>query len=210
MKNLFTVAFLLLTAAACAQQVTTLPQPDMKRKTLTVMQTFKERHSERSYNERMLSQQDLSDLLWAAQGKNREDGRLTAPTARNMQEIRMYVFTAEGVQYYDPQQHTLTKVADGDHRDIVAGRQDFAKAAPVSLVLVADMEKFGSDSQHAQWMTSVDVGIVSQNIDIFCAAAGLNTVPRGTMDQKAIQQLLGLNEKQIPIINNPVGYPVGK
>jgi nitroreductase len=88
----------------------------------------------------------------------------------------------------------------------VAGRQEFAKAAPVSLVLVADMEKFGSDSQHAVWMAGVDVGIVCENINLFCSAAGLNTVPRGTMDQKAIQTLLGLTEKQVPVINNPVGY----
>jgi len=75
------------------------------------------------------------------------------------------------------------------------------------LVLVADMNKFGSNNQHAQWMMGVDVGIVSENISLFCAAANLCTVPRGTMDQKAIQKLLKLDENQIPVINNPVGYP---
>lgn len=206
LRNIIFAALLAIGLSACAQQAISLPKPDMNRQTLTVMNSFKERHSERKYSTRMLSDQDLSDLLWAAQGKNREDGRLTAATARNMQEIRTYVFTEKGVCYYDPQNHTLTKVADGDHRDIVAGRQDFAKAAPVSLVLVADMEKFGSDSQHAVWMVGVDVGIVCENINLFCSAAGLNTVPRGTMDQKAIQTLLGLTEKQVPVINNPVGY----
>lgn len=97
-------------------------------------------------------------------------------------------------------------MAAGDHRDIVAGRQDFAKSAPVSLVMVADMDKFGSNNQHAQWMVSVDTGIVCENINLFCSAAGLCTVPRGTMDAKAIQSLLGLTDNQIPLINNPVGY----
>jgi nitroreductase len=55
-------------------------------------------------------------------------------------------------------------------------------------------------------MVGVDVGIVCENINLFCSAAGLCTVPRGTMDQKAIQSLLKLNENQIPVINNPVGY----
>lgn len=55
-------------------------------------------------------------------------------------------------------------------------------------------------------MVGVDVGIVCQNINLFCSAAGLCTVPRGTMDQKAIQSLLKLNANQIPVINNPVGY----
>ncbi len=205
-KNLFLLAWLVVATSACAQQVTNLPQPNMKRNTLSVMETYKQRHSERTYSTKMLSEQDLSDLLWATQGKNREDGHLTAATAMNRQEIRTYVFTEKGVCFYDPQQHTLTKVADGDHRDIVAGRQAFAKEAPVSLVLVADMDKFGSNNQHAQWMVGVDVGIASENIYLFCSAAELNTVARGTMDQKAIQQLLGLTENQIPVINHPVGY----
>ena len=208
MRKILFLALAAVHMAACAQKVTELPKPNLERQTLSVMQAYQQRHSERVFSDKMLSEQDLSDLLWAAQGKNREDGRLTAATARNMQEIRMYVFTAKGVSYYDPQAHTLTSVAEGDHRDIVADRQAFAKDAPVSLVLVADMDKFGSTGQHAQWMAGVDVGIVCENINLFCSAAGLNTVPRGTMDQKAIQQLLGLSENQIPVITNPIGYPV--
>ncbi len=183
-----------------------LPSPDKKRKTKTVMETFADRHSTRSFADRELTPQDLSDLLWAAQGKNRNNGNLTAPTAMNRQEIRLYVFTDKDVSLYDPQTLQLKKVADGDHRDIVASRQEFAKTAPVSLVMVADMEKFGSTEPHAMQMAYVDAGIVCENINLFCSAAGLVTVPRATMDHKAIQQLLGLTEKQFPVLNNPVGY----
>jgi nitroreductase len=56
-------------------------------------------------------------------------------------------------------------------------------------------------------MVSMDAGYVSQNIDLFCAAAGLATVPRATMDIAAIKNLLKLNENQVPLLNNPVGYP---
>ena len=56
-------------------------------------------------------------------------------------------------------------------------------------------------------MMSVDTGIVSENVNLFCSAMGLVTVPRASMDGKAIQKLLGLNENQMPILNNPVGYP---
>lgn len=188
-------------------QSTKLPKPDMNRKTATVMKAFEQRRSVREYADKALSQQDLSDLLWAAQGQNRTDGHLTAPTAMNKQEVILYVFDSKGVALYDPHAHTLTPVAQGDHRDIVAGGQSAFKTSPVTLLLVADMDKFGSNAPHAQQMASVDVGIVSQNINLFCAAAGLCTVPRGTMNQKAIQQLLKLSDNQIPIINNPVGYP---
>ena len=205
-RNLFISAMLTVAMSACAQQVTNLPQPDMKRKALSVMQSFDQRRSVRSYSNKALSTQDLSDLLWAAQGKNSDDGRLTAPTAMNRQEIILYVFTAKGVCLYDPQKHSLTQVAEGDHRNIVADRQDFAKDAPLSLLMVADMDKFGSNNQHAQQMVCMDAGIVSENINIFCSAAGLATVTRATMDHKAIQQLLGLKDSQLPLINNPVGY----
>ena len=208
MKKLSLVTTFLLMGISCFAQTTKLPTPDMKRQTISVMETYKQRKSVREYSAKALSEQDLSDLLWAAQGQNREDGHLTSPTAMNRQEIRLYVFTEKSVSLYDhPQANTLTQVASGDHRGIMASGQDFVKNAPVVLLMVADMDKFRSNNQHAQWMVPVDTGIVRENINLFCSAAGLCTVPRGTMDSKAISTLLGLNDNQIPLINNPVGYP---
>ncbi len=207
MKTLSLVAVMLLMGIACSAQTQNLPKPNMQRVTLSVMDTYKQRKSVREYSAKPLSDQDLSDLLWAAQGQNRDDGHLTSPTAMNRQEIRLYVFTEKNVSLYDPKANTLTQVASGDHRDIVASGQAFAKAAPVVLLMVADMGKFGSNNQQALSMVSVDTGIVCENINLFCSAAGLCTVPRATMDGKAISALLGLNESLIPIINNPVGYP---
>ena len=201
MKKQSLVTTFLLMGISCFAQTTKLPTPDMKRQTISVMETYKQRKSVREYSAKALSEQDLSDLLWAAQGQNREDGHLTSPTAMNRQEIRLYV------SLYDPQANTLTQVASGDHRGIMASGQDFVKNAPVVLLMVADMDKFRSNNQHAQWMVAVDTGIVCENINLFCSAAGLCTVPRGTMDSKAISTLLGLNDNQIPLINNPVGYP---
>lgn len=207
MKKLSLVTTFLLMGISCFAQTTKLPTPDMKRQTISVMETYKQRKSVREYSAKALSEQDLSDLLWAAQGQNREDGHLTSPTAMNRQEIRLYVFTEKSVSLYDPQANTLTQVASGDHRGIMASGQDFVKNAPVVLLMVADTDKFRSNNQHAQWMVAVDTGIVCENINLFCSAAGLCTVPRGTMDSKAISTLLGLNDNQIPLINNPVGYP---
>ena len=55
---------------------------------------------------------------------------------------------------------------------------------------------------------SADAGIVSENINVFCAAAGLATVTRGTMDSEALVRLFGLDASFMPILNNAVGYPV--
>lgn len=204
-KVFFALAVLLASSGLSAQTVTKLPAPDMNRQTLTVMETLQNRKSVRAYSDQELTLQDISDLLWAAQGKNREDGRMTSPTARNRQEIRLYVFTKDGVSLYNHDNHTLVSVTGGDHRGLIAGPQAFAKTAPVCLLMVADFEKYGSESDHAKMMVYCDAGIVSENINIFCASAGFCTVPRGIMNNKGLIELLGLSDKQVPVLNNPVG-----
>ena len=207
-KNSFLLsALMMLSVSMVGAQTVNLPAPNKAKKTATVMEALTARHSERAFSDKKLTDQELSDLLWATTGKNREDGKLTAPTAMNRQEIRVYVFTADKVSEYLPQTNQLQQITTGDHRAIVAGRQEAVKNAPVMLLLVADLDKFKSNNQHAQQMVAVDTGIACENINIYCASVGLATVPRGTMDHDAIRKLLNLNDNQIPLINNPVGYP---
>lgn len=55
-------------------------------------------------------------------------------------------------------------------------------------------------------MGCVDAGNVSENINLYCQSVGLVTVPRATHDTDGIRKLLGFTDKQLPIMNNPVGY----
>ncbi|MCR4921795.1 MAG: nitroreductase family protein [Bacteroidaceae bacterium] len=196
-----------LASATATAQTTKLPTPNMKRHTLSVMETFQQRKSDRAFSTRSIDRQLLSDLLWCVQGKNREDGKLTTPTCRNWQEIRLYVFDNRGVSLYDPQAHSLTTVARGDNRKLLTKGQEWANDAPVCFVMVADLDKPQSYDERSREMAAVDVGICTQNICLACAAFGLNTVPRASMDREAIQRLLKLSGNQLPIMNNPIGYP---
>ena len=200
------IATMMSTFSAEAKTIK-LPAANLNRDTKSLMETFQVRKSIRAYSDRMLSDQDLSDLLWAAQGLTHEGGRMTSPTAKNSQEIILYVFMEDGIYIYDHYKHILTQVKEGDHRDVLCAGQAFAKTAPVALLMVADLDKYGNDTEHARTMVFADAGICNENINLFCAAAGLCTVPRGMMDHKAIAGLLALTEKQIPVLNNPVGYP---
>ena len=188
-----------------------LPAVDMNQKSANMVKTLAERHSVRGYSSKELSAQDLSNLCWAACGVSRDNDHRTAPTARNMKEIRLFVFNADGAYEYDAVANTLKLVKKGDHRKLVAGgkgfSQDFVLQAPVSLVMVIDYDLFGSSNEKALMMGCVDAGNVSENINLYCQAVGLCTVPRATMDVEGIRTLLGLTEKQLPIMNNPVGYP---
>ena len=152
-----------------------------------------------------------SNLLWSAAGINRpEEGKRTNPTALNTQEIDIYVFTPEGVYLYDFKDNSLRIKAEGDHRALGAGTkafsQDFVLEAPVSLVLVANVGKFERKNDFNPMMAMADAGIVSQNINLFCAANGLATVPRASMDGDGIRALLNLDASFLPALNNPVGY----
>ncbi len=195
-----------MTASADDRQLDT---PD-KTRGLPIMQAMSERKSIREYDSRKISDQDLSDLLWATMGQNRHNGKLTAPSCRDYREIRLFVFTADGVGEYIPSTHSIKHFVDGDYRQLVAGPQDFVKTAPVCLVMIADMTKFPERDERSLMMASVDAGIVSQNASVAAAGLGLATVPRATMDAKAICRLLSLPDTQLPIMNNPIGYPVAK
>lgn len=182
-----------------------LPAPDMTAGT-NVMEAMANRRSIRKYSERQFTDQELSNLLWASMGKNREDGRRTAPTCRNFQEIRLFVFDADGVGEYHPATHSITPLVAGDYRYLLAAGQDFVKTAPVCLVMIADMTKFGNVDERAKMMAAVDAGIVSQNISVACAGLGFATVPRAMMQAAEIVKLLNLSDSHIAIMNNPVGF----
>lgn len=194
-------------AAFAAEKVIKLPKPNMNRSG-AVMKALAERHSTREFSAKALTPADLSDLLWAANGVNRPaDGKRTAPSAMNKQDVDVYVVLPEGTYLYDAKAHQLNLVAEGDYRDAVAGGQAFVKTAPVSLLLVTDLSRLGdAKNVHTQLMGAVDTGIVSQNISIFCSAANLATVPRGSMDAAKLKSALKLKESEMPLINHPVGY----
>ncbi|MDR1115201.1 MAG: SagB/ThcOx family dehydrogenase [Tannerella sp.] len=173
-----------------------------------VMKALSDRHSDREYDTKDISLQDLSDLLWAANGVNRSNGNRTAPSAMNRQEIDVYIVREDGTYLYDAAGNTLKPLSKGDYRKAVASGQDFAATAPVCIVLVANLEKLGDPaSEQTRLIAAMDAGIVCQNINVFCSAAGLSTVPRATMDKDELTKAFKLTDKQYIMLNNPVGYP---
>ena len=121
--------------------------------------------------------------------------------------VPLYVTMDLGTFIYLPEKHALQLVSTTDLRKPVASTQEFAAAAPLSIILVSDLTKFPfDDPQRTTLLGAMDAGYVSQNIYLYCTAANLATVARGTMDKAAIQQALQLTDKQIPMLNHPVGY----
>jgi SagB-type dehydrogenase family enzyme len=199
--------FLVTTMNAQDMKQIKLPTPE-KTRGASVMKALNDRHSDRAYAPDKLSQQDLSDILWAADGINRPDGKRTAPSCMNLQEVGVYVILPEGAYRYEEKAHALTLLTEGDYRSAVAGGQAFVKTAPLSIVLSADLTRFGGTiNESTKLMASVDIGIICQNINLACAGLGFATVPRATMDQATLKRVLKLKDTDLLLMNNPVGYP---
>lgn len=178
-----------------------------KKAGLSVMETLANRHSTREFSNKNLTLQELSNLLWAANGINRpEKGMRTAPSAMNAQEVDVYVCMEEGAFLYDAKSNQLQPVIQEDLRGLVGGKQTFVKNAPVVLLMVSDLSKLpGGNSEQTKLMAAIDAGIVSQNISLACSGLGLITVPRASMDKEALAQKLKLKSTQLLLMNNPVG-----
>jgi SagB-type dehydrogenase family enzyme len=192
--------------SAPAEKIIELPKPHMQGG-MPLMEALKNRRSARAFTNKPLSDQILSDLLWAAFGVNRPEGRRTAPSTMNWQEMEIYVFKSDGTFVYDAKANGLRQVSPKDLR-AQTGRQPFVKDAPLNLVFVADLSRLrGRVSEETMSMVSADAGFISQNVYLYCASAGLSTVVRGMVDRKELGEALGLGENQRIILAQTIGYP---
>ncbi len=209
-RNMILLSMLTLLSTSCmAQNSILLPKPSMDNK-VTLMHALQDRHSTREYADKQIPDDVLSTVLWAACGINRpSEGKITAPSAINAQDILVYVVRKDGTYLYQPKDNSLLKVSSKDLRSVVAGRQSFAASAPVSLVLVSNHNKFPQQipNEAKVRMGVVDAGYVSENICLACSALGLNTVPRMTKDTETLKKELSLDDSYDLVLNSQIGYP---
>lgn len=172
---------------------------------LPLMEALAARHSSREFAPDALPPDTLANLLWAAYGWNRTDGGRTAPSALNAQEIDIYLALPQGAYRYDAAANTLELVAAGDLRRIT-GYQDFVDEAALDLVYVADHTRMRMVpvAQRTSY-ASVATGAIAQNVYLYCASAGLETVLRAWIDRGALAEALGLSHDQEVLLSQTVG-----
>ena len=202
MNKLRFFAVTLLACAGLSAQDLNLPAPQ-RTGGMPLMDALAKRATARAFDPRDLPPQQLSDLLWAAWGINRPDGRRTAPSAHNNQEIDVYALLKTGVFVYAARGHHLSQISSEDCRAL-GGTQPFVKDAPVTLVLVADLAKVGGSGKD---LAFVDAGFISQNVYLYCASQGLATGARASVDKAALSAKLRLRPDQIIVLAQSVGYP---
>jgi nitroreductase len=174
---------------------------------MPLISALKLRHSTREYSDRLISEQILSDLLWAAFGINRASGDRTAPYWRHVMVIDLYLALADGVWIYEPKAHTLLRHLPDDIR-AQTGHQDFVATAPLNLIYVADGERMMDISpEERRLYASVDAAFIGQNVYLFCASEGLASVFRGAVDYPKLARTLRLPDRQFVTFAQTVGYP---
>lgn len=171
-----------------------------------LFKALSERRTIRDFKEEELPPEMISSLLWAAYGINRKDEmKRVAPSAVNVQEFDIYLFTRDGIYLYSAEKNCIDLVATGDHRAEISAQKHFA-VAPVSVVIVANydrMKVFKSEADR-DFYAAVDAGYVSQNIYLFCSSADLGTVACGGINRDTIHKILKIQNGKA-ILAHPVG-----
>ena len=202
------IVLILLASAAWAETPATIPLPKPNTTGgMPLMQALSTRQSGREFSAEKLSPQALSNLLWAAYGVNRPDGKRTAPSANNRQTIDVYVALAEGVYLYNAKEHRLDLVAAGDLR-AATGQQPFVALAPLDLVYVADFAKMAETPDATRTLYSAaETGFIGQNVYLYCASEGFSTVIRAMVNREELAKALHLRPEQKIMLSQTVGYP---
>jgi SagB-type dehydrogenase family enzyme len=188
------------------EQTIALPTPQLDN-TFTLAGALQKRRTDREFSSQPLSREILSAILWCAFGVNRpQSGYRTAPSARNWQEIDVYVVMPEGTYRYEAKEHALSLVMSADLR-AATGTQDFVGVAPLNLVYIADFDRMTDTTPERRILYSAaDAGMIVQNVYLYCAAAGLACVVRGLVDRDKLMSALGLCSNQQIILAHTVGY----
>ncbi len=191
-----------------------LPAPATKGK-ISLNQTLNQRQSVRQFQDVPISIEQLSQLLWAAQGITHSWGERkfrTAPSAGATYPFELQVFTASGGYKYNNLDHSLTKTFDKDIRKELSAAslgQTAVSDAPAVFVLTYFLERTAQRyGDRAYRYVCIEAGHIAQNIHLMAVALGLGSVPVGAFTDVDISGILKCEEGEEPLYIIPVGYAV--
>ena len=203
-------------AMAAKSKPLILPKPDHAGR-MPLEEALRTRRSVRSFGDGPVPLQDLSQLLWAAQGTTDPTGLRAAPSAGALYPLVVYAVAGNvaslpaGLYRYDPSAHALSLVQAGDRRAELSGaalRQDWIGGAAVSLVVAAlfrrTTAKYGDRGVRYVHM---EAGHVAQNIYLQATALHLGTTVVGAFQDDRLNAVLGLPADEDPLCILPVGRP---
>ncbi len=194
----------------------TIPLPEPRRTSrVSVESALGQRRSVREFKDEALSLEDLSQLLWAAQGVTAPDGGRAAPSAGATYPLETSAVVGRvtgleaGVYRYRPAGHRISLVAEGDRRKALARAaldQDWMASAPVWIALAAVERRTARRyRERAALYVHFEAGCASENAALQAAALGLGTCVVGAFVDDAVVRALGLGRGEQPLALMPFG-----
>ncbi len=194
-----------------------LPEPE-KDGEVSVEKAMVDRRSVRSFIEEDLTIQEISQLLWSAQGiTDSQDSKRASPSAGATYPLEVYINVSDaeeltpGIYKYNPKNHSLIHKIDKDKGEEISNAalgQDFINQAPVNIIITAVYERttqrYGTRGEQYVHM---EAGHAGQNIYLQCESLGLATVAVGAFNDDEVAQILRLSEEENPLYIMPVGKP---
>lgn len=201
-------------SASAAGEIVTLPAPRLD-SDFSLEKAILERRSVRSFEKGALTQAELSQLLWAAQGVTDPSGKRTAPSAGALYPLELYVVVGDvegvpdGIYKYKPDSHTLVKTLDGDHRKSLSqaalGQPSVLEGA-VDIVITAVYERVtGKYGEVGVRFVHLEAGHAAENVCLQVVALNLGTVTVGSFNDANVQKVLGAAAEEKPLYILPVG-----
>ena len=184
---------------------------------LTLESALRQRRSARNFSSRPLSLDEVSQILWAAQGiTDISSGRRTAPSSGATYPITLYVSANNidnlepGLYRYQSKCHRLRLVKPGNHRQNVfdnAMRQRWAFAASAIIIFSANASKIAAKyKNHPRDSALLEAGHISQNVYLQCTSLDIGVVAIGGFSRAGIHALLELPKDEEVIYLNLVGH----
>lgn len=187
-----------------------LPEPRLESE-LSLEEAIARRRSVREFTEESLSREEISQLLWAAQGITDPRGLRSAPSAGALYPLELYVATSDGAYHYLPRGHALRVVGEEDRRPDLweAGlKQGALQEAPAIFVVTAVYQRTEAKyGERAERYVKLEAGHAAQNILLQAVALKLGAVPIGAFYDDQVQSALALHADHQPLYLIPVGHP---
>lgn len=203
------ICLLLINYLYSEAKMTQLLQPKLKG-TISLEETISKRRSVRNFQNKNLSIDQISQLLWSAQGITSKRGFRCAPSAGAIYPMEIYFVSSDGLFHYIPYEHKIEKIKDGDLRkqlsDAAYG-QDFISDAGISIIITCNYEKIMQRySKRGIRYADMEAGHIAQNIHLQAVSSGLGSCPVGAFDDGSVTKLLQLPKNLTPIYIIPIGY----
>ena len=173
---------------------TVIKLPEPKRQGgMPLFEALNIRQSSRDFNDSIrVTPEIISQALWSCYGI-RQGNLRTVPSSKAWYPFTVYLFLEEGVFTYNPEGHELTKIFDGDHREITGTQTEIVTKARVNFVFVADLNKPSVLPDSKEWRRKsamADIGHVTMTLYLFAASYRMKGIARGSFDEDKILTFL--------------------